>query len=243
MDTRTRQRSAGYFDRVERGLCGMASVLGPRSRREQFQDALSGGARLAEWSFPAKAIYVFVPGMGRRPGECRFGRCGMSDWNWRPRCLTRRFQPGFFPCLSGCLSICRAKAFAKFRFRNRGHAERNSVAGEGGDGTESKYPVAAPQASGRPSCIPRDPSTARRPAFALAALAQDDLRFCMPLLSSNRISMVLSLSPSVSGKRQRGNSERARSWHGARCNLRRMTHPAGREPLSKLALARSLPPN
>ena len=31
------------------------------------------------------------------------------------------------------------------------------------DGTESKHPVAAPQASGCPSCIPRDPSTARRP--------------------------------------------------------------------------------
>ena len=75
-----------------------------------------------------------------------------------------------FPCLSGWLRICQEQAFTKLRFQNRGHAEWSSLAGEGGEGTESKHPVAAPQGSWRPSCFPRDPSTARRPAFALAAL-------------------------------------------------------------------------
>ena len=86
----------------------------------------------------------------------------------------------FIACLSGCVSICAAKASAKLHLQNRGHAERSSVAGEGGGGTESKHPARAPVASGRQFCIPRDPSTACRPAFARAALAQDDLRFCQP---------------------------------------------------------------
>src|SRR5438128_274133 len=80
-------------------------------------------------------------------------------------------------CLSRWLIICRAKVCARFCSQTRRHADRSSVTGEGGGGTESKHPVRAPVTSGRASCIPRDPSAALRPAFAHAALAQDDPDF------------------------------------------------------------------
>ena len=117
------------------------------------------------------------------------------------------------PCLSGCLTICRARASAKFCFQNRGHAERSSVAGEGGDGTESKHPVRAPLASGRPSCLPRDPSTARRPTFALAALAQDDLRFCQPTGEAGKIRIRIKKPRFRAIARQRGGpAEMSARW-------------------------------
>ena len=66
---------------------------------------------------------------GSHPG----GRADHPERRHAPAIL-RRFA-GFqcdLPCLSGWLTIFRAKAFAKLRFQNRGHAERSSVAGEGG---------------------------------------------------------------------------------------------------------------
>src|SRR5260221_7417334 len=64
-----------------------------------------------------------------------------------------------------CRAVKCRRAVAQFK-KKRGHPERSSVAGEGGDGTESKDP-------GRLSSIPRDPSTALRPPFRLRS-AQDD---------------------------------------------------------------------
>jgi len=88
------------------------------------------------------------------------------------RCLSRCRNSK--PCLSGCLAIFRASVCARRCFQIQGHAEWNSAAGGGGGGTESKHPLRTPQASGRPSCIPRAPSAAHRPAIALAVLAANE---------------------------------------------------------------------
>src|SRR5882757_8779424 len=96
----------------------------------------------------------------------------------------------FFSRLSGCLTMCRARACAKVCFQNRGHAERSSVAGAGGDGTESKHPVAAPQTSRASVFHSTGSFTPRRPA----AGAHADAAFRMTSdFVGNRISRLLSL--------------------------------------------------
>ena len=92
---------------------------------------------------PIRLVAKIANPQGRSSSSSSSSSSSFSFFS-RTRTSSRTHQP--------CLFVWQRRLRSS-ALENRSHVERSSSAGEGGGGTESKHPVAAPQASERRSCI------------------------------------------------------------------------------------------